>query len=239
MKKELLICTVFTALLGVAQADPAEDLANAGKKLAAAKNYTWASSSKWGDREARVTTGKTGSGGHTHLTIPMGDNSLEVLVRNGHVAFKGEAGWQLASAEAEGEENRRLRFLGRMAANYESPAKRVEEVIAGIQELKAEEGAYRGRLSEETAKNLMSWRGRGGGGEAPAIAGAAGSVVLHVADGMVTKYELTLSGKMTFNDQERDISRTTTIEFSEVGSTSFDIPEEAAGLLAQAPVSTS
>ena len=55
---------------------------------------------------------------------------------------------------------------------------------------------------------------------------------LTVADGVVTKYELTLNGKMTFNDQERDIGRTTKVEFSKVGSTSFDIAEEAAGLLA-------
>jgi hypothetical protein len=57
-------------------------------------------------------------------------------------------------------------------------------------------------------------------------------VTFTVTDGVLAKYALTLSGKMTFNDQERDISRTSTTSFSEVGSTSFDIAEEAAGLLA-------
>ena len=55
-----------------------------------------------------------------------------------------------------------------------------------------------------------------------------------VTNGVLTKYELTLNGKMTFNEQERDIGRKSTVEFSEIGGTSFDIAVEAAGLLASA-----
>jgi hypothetical protein len=238
MKQELLICTLVAGLFGVATADPAADLSSAAKKLAAAKSYTWTSSSAFGDREARVTSGKTGSGGHTLITYPMRDSSIDVLIRNGKAAFEGEDGWQLASAEAEGDENRRLRFLAGMASRYEAPTKRVAELLEGIGDLAVEEGTYRGKLTEDAAKALMTFRGRGRGRggeqrEPPPITGAGGSVMLIVKDGLVTKYELTLKGKMTFNEQERDISRTTTVEFTKVGFTSFDISEEAAGLLAK------
>jgi len=238
MKKQLLICTLFAGFIGAAQAEPAQDLAAAAKKLTAAKNYTWSSSSAWGEREARTTSGKTGSGGHTHLTIPMRDNSVEVLIRGGKVAFKSDDGWQIASADAEGDENRRFRFLARMAANYEAPTKRLAELIEKAGDLKVEEGTYSATLSEEAAKEMMRFRGRRRGRDGqdrqpPPINGAAGSVKFLVKDGTLTKYELSLSGKMTFNDQERDISRTTTVEFSKVDSTSFDISEEAAGLLAE------
>lgn len=233
MKHELLICTFIASALGTALGDPAEDLAQAAEKLSAAKNYTWTSARAFGDREARTTTGMTGSGGHTQLTIPMRENSIDVLIRNGKAASKTDAGWKLASSEAEGDENRRYRYLAYIASNYEAPTKRVTELIAGLTDLKVEEGTYSGKLTEEVAKKLMTFRGRRGGDrEAPPIAGAGGSVKFVVKDGVVAKYELSLTGKMTFEEQERDIGRTTTVEFSKLNSTSFDISEEAAGLLA-------
>jgi hypothetical protein len=234
MKQQVIISIMVAGLFGVATADPAADLAGAAKKLASAKNYSWSSSSAFGDRDARVTSGKTGSGGYTLMTFPMRENSIDVLMRNGAAAFKGEDGWQIASADAEGDENRRLRFLAGMASRYEAPTKRVSELVEGLGDLAMEEGVYSGTLNEDAAKELMAFRGRGRRGdqqEPPPITGAAGSVKIYVSDGVVTKYELTLKGNMTFNDQERDISRTTTVEFSKVGSTSFEIAEEAAGLL--------
>ncbi len=237
MKKELLVFTILAGLAGASQAEPTEDLANAAKKLSSAKNYTWSSSRAFGDREPRTTTGQMGSGGHTLLKIPMRDSSIEVLIRNEKAAIKTDAGWQLASSEAKGDENRRLRFLARMATGYEAPTKRVAELIAGIADLKVEEGAYHGTLTEDAAKKLLTFRrrGRGQGGEQrepPAINGASGSVKIFIKDGVLTKYELNVRGKVTFNDQERDMNRTTTVEFSKVDSTSFEIAEEAAGLLA-------
>ncbi|MEO1844001.1 MAG: hypothetical protein ABGZ37_06970 [Akkermansiaceae bacterium] len=238
MKKELLIASLVAGLTGFAHAEPAPDLAAAAKKLSAAKNYTWTSSSAFGDREPRVTSGKVGSGGHTLINYPIRDSSIEVLIRNGKAAIKTDDGWQVADAEAEGDENRRLRYLARIAERYEAPTVRVTELIAKIGELKVEEGRYSATLSEEAAKEMMSFRGRGRGPdggqrEAPQISGASGSVKILVKDGILTKYELTLNGKMTINNQERDISRTSTVEFKDVDSTKFEIAEEAAGLLSK------
>lgn len=240
MKQGLLICTLFAGLITPSIADPAKDLASAAEKLAKAKNYTWSSSSAYGEREVRTTTGQIGSGGHTLINFPgRDDTTTTVLIRNGKAAVKTDEGWQVADPQAEGDENRRQRFLARIASRYEAPTKRVGELVKGISDLKVEDGTYSGTLSEAAAKELMTFRrrGRDQNGEErqpPAIAGAAGSVKLMIKDGVVSKYELKLSGKMTFNDQERDISRTSTVEFTKIGETSFDISEEAAGLLAPA-----
>ena len=44
---------------------------------------------------------------------------------------------------------------------------------------------------------------------------------------MLTKYELKTFAKITFQDEERDIDRTTTTEITDVGSTKVEVPEDA------------
>lgn len=245
MKIQLLACTIFTGFLASTAADPAAEVKSALEKLSSAKNFTWTYASSWGDREARTTTGKRGSGGHSLLSLPGRDDStVDMVVRSGKAALKTDDGWKLADPEAEGDENRRLRWMGRMATRYENPLTRINEIVAGLGELKAEDGAFAGTLTEKAAKEMMSFRRgrRGQGGEErepPAIQGASGKVSFTVKDGVLAGYQLTLSGKVAFNDQERDISRKYKVEFTKVGSTSFDIAEEAAGILAAAPPTNS
>ena len=44
---------------------------------------------------------------------------------------------------------------------------------------------------------------------------------------MLTKHESEVSGKATFEGNERDVDRTTTTEIKDVGSTKVEVPEEA------------
>jgi hypothetical protein len=39
--------------------------------------------------------------------------------------------------------------------------------------------------------------------------------------------QTTVTGKMTINNEDRDINRTTTVEFKDIGSTKVDPPAEA------------
>lgn len=45
--------------------------------------------------------------------------------------------------------------------------------------------------------------------------------------GQLAKYELAVSGKMTFNANERDIDRTTTVEIKDVGQTRVEPHDDA------------
>jgi hypothetical protein len=79
----------------------------------------------------------------------------------------------------------------------------------------------------------MGGRGRrGGGGQggqaAPAlqIANAKVTMKIWIKDGMISKYTSHATGTITFNGEDRDIDRTSTTEFSDVGTTKVDVPDE-------------
>ncbi len=44
---------------------------------------------------------------------------------------------------------------------------------------------------------------------------------------MLAKYERKVSGKVTFNGNDRDVQRTTTVEIKEIGSAKMDVPDAA------------
>ena len=44
---------------------------------------------------------------------------------------------------------------------------------------------------------------------------------------MLAKYEFKVSGKISFNGNDRDVERTTTVETKDVGSTKVEVPEAA------------
>ena len=46
---------------------------------------------------------------------------------------------------------------------------------------------------------------------------------------MLSKYEYHVTGTRSFNGNEFNIDRTTTVEIKDVGSSKVDVPEEAKG----------
>ena len=85
---------------------------------------------------------------------------------------------------------------------------------------------YAADLTEAGAKSQLSFGGRRGG-NAPEASNAKGSIRISLKDGMVTKYELRVQGTMTFNGEDRDVNRTTTIEIKDVGATKLEVPDDA------------
>jgi hypothetical protein len=117
-----------------------------------------------------------------------------------------------------------------MFRNYKAPAAQAEELAGKIEGLKKDGDVYGGALTEEGAKSLMTFGrggGQGGGGAGPDIAGAKGTIKFWLKNGALSKYEYNVQGKVTFNNNEREINRTTTIEIKDVGTTKVDVPEEA------------
>jgi hypothetical protein len=218
-------------------ANPAADLTAAAEKLAAATSYAWSQTSSFGGNFGdRTTTGKKGSGGFLLVTMPGRDQEFQVLSRKGKAAMQRDGAWVVPNPD--GEEQGPGRWIARMVQNLREPAAEAKELVAKVTELKNEGGTFSGKFSEEVAKELMSFRGfgrrgGGGGGTPPEVTGAGGTVTFTVADGVLTGYQTTLTGRMDFNGESRDIIRTTKVEFTGVGATSFDIPEAAAGLLAE------
>lgn len=233
---------VLAASLVAAHAGPKEDATAAAKKLAE-KSYSWKTSSEnagggggggggggrggFGSQE-----GKISSDGTAMITMPGRDNSTEAVIKGDKFAVKRGEGWQsaaelAANAEGGGGGGGRGRFGAAMFRNFKAPAVRAQDLIGHTKELKAADGVFSSDLTEEGAKSLLTFGGRGGGGGGPEISGAKGSVKFWVKDGVLTKMETKVKGSMSFNGNDREIDRTTTTEFKDIGTTTVTVPEEA------------
>ena len=71
------------------------------------------------------------------------------------------------------------------------------------------------------------FRRRGSAGDGPAVSNPKGSVKFWIKDGALTKYEFKVQGKVTFNNNDMDVDRTTTTEVKDIGTTKVTVPEEA------------
>jgi hypothetical protein len=216
----------------------------AAAKLAEAKSYAWTQTSAFGNQEPRVSTGKKGAGGHVLTSMPGRNGSSELLVRAGKALIKRDGTWE--KVPAGGDEQGPGRWMAAMIENFREPSKEAADLVSKVTEVTKEaDGTFSAKLSEEAAQELMRFGrgpgrrggaggGAGGGGfEPPPITGAGGTIRFTVSNGILSQSEVALTGRMNFNGEDRDISRKTTVQFEGIDSTAFDIPEAAAGMLAE------
>jgi hypothetical protein len=231
MKKQILCLALATASLSLFAADAKEEVTAAAKKLGEAANYSWKTTvvvPESAQMRPGPTDGKTEKGGFTHIKSTINDNEMQVVTKGEKAAFIRDGEWQVAGegGGGGGGGGRGGGFL----RNTRVPAVQAAEIVAGVKELKKEGDTYVGDLTEDGAKTLMRFRrggGGGGGGEGPAISNAKGSVKFWVKDGVLTKYEFKVTGKMDIQGNEVDVDRATTVEIKDVGTTKVEVPEAA------------
>ncbi len=225
------VLTLAASSLLAAESGPKSEVLAAAKKLAGQKNYGWTTTvtvpegARW---RPGPTEGKTEKDGFTWISMARRDTTTEAVLKGGKGAIKTDAGWKSLDEAAQDDGSggfNAMRFAARMLQEFKTPAAQAEDLVAKAKELKLADGVYAGELTEEGAKELMRFRR---GGEGPEISGAKGSVRFWVKDGVLSKYEFKLEGKMSFNNNEMDVSRTTTVEIKDVGTTKLSVPEEAA-----------
>ena len=226
-------CAAVLALNAIAHAAPAEDVKSAAKKVTDS-GFTWEAvteNNSGGNNFSMTQHGKVDKEGVALITYTFGDNETQAVIgKEGKGAVKTQDGWKsLAELEADQQQGPG-RFLARMISAFKSPAAQVGELADKTKELKKTDSGFSADLTEEGAKELLSFGRRGGaaGGQAPpAPKNAKGEITYTLKDGALAKVQYTVKGTMTFNGEDRDIDRTTTIEFSNVGSTKVDVPAEA------------
>lgn len=233
MKSTLLAGTLALIAGSLFAAEPKEEIQKAAKALAEKPNYSWKStveSAGGGARFGGPTTGKTEKGGATHLVMTRGDNTTEAVLQGGKGAVKLEEGWKSLAEAGEGDggggQFNRGRFIARVLQSYKVPDAQAAELAAKSKDLKKTDDAFTGVLTEEGAKELLSFGGRGGG-DAPSVSNPKGTVKFWTTDGQLTKYEFRVQGTVSFNGNDREVDRTTTVEIKDVGSTKVTVPEEA------------
>lgn len=241
MKRTLLLTGLIglASVLSAADATPKDDILNAAKKLAAAPNYSWktttdsgAAAGGGGRGRQGPTEGRTEKDGVTQLTLSRGDTTTEAFLKGEKVAIKTPDGWKSVAEVSEaggqgGGPGNMGRFLGRMLQGYKTPAMEAQEIVGKVKDLTKTGDAWSGDLTAEGAKELLVRGPRRGGGDGPQSSNDKGSVKFWVKDGVLTKYELRVQGTMNFNGDSRDIDRTTTVEIKDVGTTKIEVPEDA------------
>jgi len=232
MKRNILICAI-AVLAGTLLAADSDGVKAAAKKLGEQKSYGWKTTvvvPEGSQFRPGPTEGKTEKDGYTWLSMTFGDNSTEAVVKGDKGAAKLEGEWRSLADMAQ-DSDQRAAFTARRLQNYRTPAVEAEEIAAKTKDLKKEGDAYSGELSEEGAKDLLRFRGGrrggGGGGGGPEPKNAKGSAKFWVKDGQLAKYEYKVSGTVSFNGEDRDIERTTTVEIKDVGTTKIEVPEDA------------
>ena len=223
----------------VAFAAPKDEVTAAAKKLGDAPNYSWKSNTEMpGGQGGRgfggPSEGKTEKEGFTVVTMTRGDNTIEVVRKGDKGAVKTQDGWQsfeeVQSANQGGQG--RGRFMGRMLRNFKAPAQEAADLASKSKEITKSGDAYQADLTDEGVKELLSFGGRRGadaGNAPPPPTNTSGKVKFWTKDGQLSKYEYNLKGTMSFNGNDFDIDRTTTVEIKDVGSTKVDVPADAKG----------
>lgn len=233
MKKCILFGTIMLAAGGLwaAESNPKDEVTTAATALGASANYTWHQTVEVPDGGfgSGTTDGKTEKGGYTALTFAFGDNTSEAVTKGTNAAIKtADSGWQSAAealANNEGGGFNPTAFLALMAQNNQNPDKQAAELAGAAKALKAGDKGITGDLTEAGVKDLLTFRRSNF--PAPKISNAKGSVTFWLADGKLTKYQFHVTGSMSFNDNDFDVDRTTTVEIKDVGTTKVKVPDEA------------
>jgi hypothetical protein len=208
-----------------------DDVTSAAKKLAATDSYSWTSTIEGGQGNAAPSYGKIQKDGLTWTKLAMRNNSVEAYFKGGKGVIKTEDGWQslddAANADGGGGANPG-RFMAMRLRAFKAPAAQTEELAGQTKDLAKADDAYAGALTEEAAKGLLTMGGgRRGGGEPPTVSNAKGSVKFWIKDGMISKYQIQVSGTVSRNGNDRDVDRTTTVEIKDVGTSKITVPGEA------------
>ena len=246
-----VLCSTLALVAGSAvmvRADAKEDATAAAAKLSDAQNYSWKQTVEnaggnggrggFGNME-----GKTEKGGVTMTSFQMGDNTRVTFRKGDKVVMQNQDGdWmtqeEMQAARAANGNGQGRRGRGGPQQAMRLPAETVTDLISKASDLSAGDGVISGNLSQDAIKAMLTQGGRGrrggggggnaGGGAGPEISNAKGTVKIWTKDGVVSKFESHVTGTVSFNGNDRDVDRTSTVEISDVGSTKIEVPEAAA-----------
>ncbi len=225
-----IVLTLFTAsVLLAADGDAKAEVKAAAKKLGEKPNYSWTSTPKveggggGGNFRLGPTDGKIEKDGITYLKMSFGDRTIFAASKGDKVAVKSEDVWE-AGDDLEGNGQ----FMVRRMKTFKAPAAEAADLAEKAKALKKADGVISGDLTEDSVKELLTFRRPNADSSRPAPKDAKGSVKFWVKDGELTKYEFQVQGKVTGrDDQEMEVNRTTTVEIKDAGKTKLTLPEEA------------
>lgn len=232
MKKSILLSLTLLAAGRVLAADPptTNQLQDAIAKLQSAPNFSWTLALKipGAPFEPGLLKGRAEKDGYAVISQELGEWQLDAVFKGDAIALKNEGEWKLPDPD-----DMHAAMVAASVTRRGTPAVEAESLFKYAKELKAGEGdVLTSDLTEEGAKEVLSFGPRGGDG-GPPPKNAKGSVKFWLKDGALRKYESHVQGTMAFGQdgEDRDFEITRTIEIQDVGTTKADVPAEAKKVL--------
>jgi hypothetical protein len=241
LRRIFLSAMVVTSCAAILRAEPKDDVKSAVQKLVDASDYSWTSTNE-GGFAANTIEGKTQKDGLTTLSITRQDSTSEGIAQGDKAVVKTDDGWQNASeilaagggGGGGGGGFSPERLTARILQNFKSPAVMLMDLVTKLPKIEQNGDTYSADIPADLAKQiLIPFRRRNG--NTPEVANPSGTIKFWLKDGTLTKLEQNVKGTVSFNGNDNDVDRTTTVEFKDVGSTTVKIPDEAKAKLDAPP----
>ncbi len=224
MKILLSIAALATAPLMAADSSPKDEIMAAAKKVAQKEIYAWRTTNDFNGFMS-TADGKVDKDGLIWMAVSFGESTTQAFLKSGKGAVKqADQDWQ-SLTELENDPGP-LQFLVRRLQTFKAPADQVQDLAGKTKELKKQGDVYSGDLTEAGAQELLSF-GRRRDSNAAGPKNAKGSIKLWTKDGQLSKYELKLSGTVSFGGDEQDLEGIATVEIKDAGKAKLEMPEAA------------
>ena len=210
-------------------AEPKTELTDAIKKLGEQPNYSWSITQKTvgsesaARRDGSGIEGKAEKSGLVYVKTSSGENTYEAAFKGEKIIVNLNEDW-IEPSELPVDNGR---IEARLKALKITPVDQATSLADKSTNLKKEGSEYSGELTPEAAKSFFQQLGR----RAAEATEATGTLKIWTTDGRLSKYEFKVQGKIKAgageDKKDVEISRTTTVEIKEVGSTKITLPEGA------------
>jgi len=232
MKKNMLFgaLALLAGSLFAADSSPKDDVIAAAQKLDATAGYSWHTTvvvPEDSQFKPGPTEGKIEKGGATYVKMSFGGIITEILMQGGKTAVTDPDGdWQsLTNMENDGkgpDSQGPTRFIVGMVHNFKVPVAQATNLVVSLKGLKQDGDVYSGDLTDAGAKAQFRFG---------TVANPTGSARFWIKDGLLSKFEYKVQGKVTFNGNEVGLDRDTTVEITDIGTTKVAVPDEARKVL--------
>jgi hypothetical protein len=221
--------------------DAKRDLEDAFLKLSACENFSWVAMTieETEGKEPQLTDtveGKWARGGWCQLSRPKTKKTTDAFLKDDRIAVLFPEGWKIMDvkdvAPAAGKPDKTV-LRAQQFLHAKSPLLEAKVLMGRAEDLgRRENGLYSGRLARLDVPLVLE-RAQAAGHKLPAFEEPAARVNFRVEEGVLSSFELVISGRALKAKKGQVVESLIgmAVDFSEVGKTTLEIPEEARRLL--------
>lgn len=220
-------------VLLAAPRDAKDDVQRALQKLAAAENFSWMAmtieeSDVKAPEEAEWFEGQSTRSGWRKVSKPGSKATEDAWVKDDRIALRTPEGWKAVDLEAVVPGQKPDKIVRRAQEFHQArdPLRQATILSGRGQSLvRHEDGLISGQVAALDGPRVLE-HALTSGNKIPE--GAAFRVNFRIKDGILASYELVVTYRSVRKDgREVENVLSMAVEFSEVGTTALDIPEEA------------